>query len=117
MLGVLVKGGLDDGRGKARVNLFRHKHEVESGRTSSVGMEIMGYDVHGEVVTSSVPGRKLTWEEIGKRSVISTKNVEVILELTETRPKSSASLTWQAMSDIFEPLSSDCSVVVLTTVF
>jgi len=43
MLGVLVKGGLDDGRGKARVNLFRHKHEIESGRTSSVGMEIMGY--------------------------------------------------------------------------
>jgi GTPase len=73
MLGVLVKGGLDDGRGKARVNLFRHKHEVESGRTSSVGMEIMGFDVQGEVVTSSVPGRKLTWEEIGKRSVISTK--------------------------------------------
>lgn len=69
MLGVLVKGGLDDGRGKARVNLFRHKHEVESGRTSSVGMEIMGFDVHGEIVTSKVPGRKLSWEEIGKQSV------------------------------------------------
>lgn len=69
MLGVLVKGGLDDGRGKARVNLFRHKHEVESGRTSSVGMEIMGFDVHGDVVGSSIPGRKLSWEEIGKRSV------------------------------------------------
>ncbi|KAI4201858.1 MAG: hypothetical protein LQ346_002062 [Caloplaca aetnensis] len=68
MLGVLVKGGLDDGRGKARVNLFRHKHEVESGRTSSVGMEIMGFDVHGEIVTSKVPGRKLSWEEIGKQS-------------------------------------------------
>lgn len=68
MLGVLVKGNLDDGRGKARVNLFRHKHEIESGRTSSVGMEIMGFDVHGEVVTSSVPGRKLTWGEIGTRS-------------------------------------------------
>ncbi|KAI9718026.1 MAG: hypothetical protein M1812_004284 [Candelaria pacifica] len=68
MLGVLVKGGLDDGRGKARVNLFRHKHEVESGRTSSVGMEIMGFDTHGEVVASNVPGRKLSWEEIGKRS-------------------------------------------------
>lgn len=76
MLGVLVKGGLDDGRGKARVNLFRHKHEVESGRTSSVGMEIMGFDVHGEVVTSSVPGRKLTWEEIGKRSVSSTISLD-----------------------------------------
>lgn len=68
MLGVLVKGGLDDGRGKARVNLFRHKHEIESGRTSSVGMEIMGFDTMGRVVTSDVPGRKLSWEEIGKRS-------------------------------------------------
>ncbi|ORY14381.1 P-loop containing nucleoside triphosphate hydrolase protein [Clohesyomyces aquaticus] len=68
MLGVLVKGGLDDGRGKARVNLFRHKHEIESGRTSSVGMEIMGFDSQGEVVVSNVAGRKLTWEEIGRRS-------------------------------------------------
>ncbi|KAF7955590.1 hypothetical protein EAE96_004516 [Botrytis aclada] len=68
MLGVLVKGGLDDGRGKARVNLFRHKHEIESGRTSSVGMEIMGFDTMGKVVASDVPGRKLSWEEIGKRS-------------------------------------------------
>ena len=69
MLGVLVKGGLDDGRGKARVNLFRHKHEIESGRTSSVGMEIMGFDSKSEVVVSNIAGRKLTWEEIGRRSV------------------------------------------------
>jgi len=68
MLGVLVKGDLDDGRGKARVNLFRHKHEIETGRTSSVGMEIMGFDTKGQVVTSDTPGRKLSWEEIGKRS-------------------------------------------------
>lgn len=68
MLGVLVKGGLDDGRGKMRVNLFRHKHEQESGRTSSVGMEIMGFDTDGEVIGSNVPGRKLSWEEIGRRS-------------------------------------------------
>jgi GTPase len=69
MLGVLVKGGLDDGRGKARVNLFRHKHEIESGRTSSVGMEIMGFDSKGNIVTSNTAGRKLSWEEIGQRSV------------------------------------------------
>ncbi|CAH0015749.1 unnamed protein product [Clonostachys rhizophaga] len=68
LLGVLVKGDLDDGRGKARVNLFRHKHEIETGRTSSVGMEIMGFDSVGQVVTSDTPGRKLSWEEIGKRS-------------------------------------------------
>ncbi|KUI63031.1 GTP-binding protein 1 [Cytospora mali] len=68
MLGVLVKGDLDDGRGKARVNLFRHKHEIETGRTSSVGMEIMGFDTHGQVIMSDTPGRKLSWEEIGRRS-------------------------------------------------
>ncbi|KAI1378411.1 P-loop containing nucleoside triphosphate hydrolase protein [Hypoxylon crocopeplum] len=68
MLGVLVKGDLDDGRGKARVNLFRHKHEIETGRTSSVGMEIMGFDTMGNVISSDTPGRKLSWEEIGKRS-------------------------------------------------
>ncbi|PHH65624.1 hypothetical protein CDD82_1653 [Ophiocordyceps australis] len=68
MLGVLVKGDLDDGRGKARVNLFRHKHEVETGRTSSVGMEILGFDSRGRTVTSDTPGRKLSWEDIGRRS-------------------------------------------------
>jgi GTPase len=29
---------------KARVALFRHKHEVETGRTSSVGMEVSDSD-------------------------------------------------------------------------
>lgn len=100
MLGVLVKGGLDDGRGKARVNLFRHKHEVESGRTSSVGMEIMGFDTKGNVVASDVPGRKLSWEEIGKRSV-STQNTTHASSLTHRkRPKSSASPTSPATSAI-----------------
>ena len=78
MLGVLVKGNLDDGRGKARVNLFRHKHEIESGRTSSVGMEIMGFDTLGDVVASNVPGRKLSWEEIGNRSVRPTPERPVV---------------------------------------
>lgn len=82
MLGVLVKGGLDDGRGKARVNLFRHKHEIESGRTSSVGMEIMGFDSKSEVVVSNVAGRKLTWEEIGRRSVNTSHDQNPLDNLT-----------------------------------
>ncbi|KAI8800164.1 P-loop containing nucleoside triphosphate hydrolase protein [Cladochytrium replicatum] len=65
LLGVLTKDVLDDGRGKARVNLFRHKHEIESGRTSSVGMEILGFDSQGAPVTSGKLGKtKLTWDEI-----------------------------------------------------
>ena len=40
VLSFLLAGALDDGRGRARVGLFRHKHELETGRTSSVGMEV-----------------------------------------------------------------------------
>jgi hypothetical protein len=36
-------------------------------------MEIMGFDSKGEVVVSNVAGRKLTWEEIGTRSVRPTE--------------------------------------------
>jgi hypothetical protein len=39
-LGVLPRGTLDHGRGRARVEPFWHKHEIETGRTSHVGMEI-----------------------------------------------------------------------------
>ncbi|VDK72984.1 unnamed protein product [Litomosoides sigmodontis] len=50
LLGVLTYGILDDGRGQARQKLFRHKHEFESGRTSSVGNDILGFDISGNVV-------------------------------------------------------------------
>ncbi|CAE6435062.1 unnamed protein product [Rhizoctonia solani] len=52
-LGVLTRGGLDDGRGKARVALFRHKHEIETGRTSSVGMEILGFGANGHPILAN----------------------------------------------------------------
>ncbi|KAG0220971.1 hypothetical protein BGW41_007390, partial [Actinomortierella wolfii] len=68
MLGVLTKGILDDGRGKARVNLFRHRHEIESGRTSSVGMEILGFDAKSVEVPSQVAGRPAPWDEICAKS-------------------------------------------------
>lgn len=77
ILGVLTRGGLDDGRGLARVALFRHKHEIESGRTSSVGMEILGFSVDGAPILPLSSGsadpdvarrEKLGWEEISHRS-------------------------------------------------
>ena len=65
LLGVLTKDSLDDGRGKARVALFRHKHEVETGRTSSIGMELMGFDSKGQVVTPGKLGKtKLAWDDV-----------------------------------------------------
>lgn len=49
LLGVLTHGEFDNGRGRARLNLFRHLHEIQSGRTSSISHEILGFDNHGEV--------------------------------------------------------------------
>lgn len=48
LLGVLTHGELDNGRGLARQKLFRHKHEAETGRTSSVGNDILGFDSVGK---------------------------------------------------------------------
>ncbi|KAF9038291.1 P-loop containing nucleoside triphosphate hydrolase protein [Hymenopellis radicata] len=76
-LGVLTRGALDDGRGRARVALFRHKHEIESGRTSSVGMEILGFGPSGapilpHITPSADPEvvrrEKLGWEDISAQA-------------------------------------------------
>lgn len=78
LLGVLTHGELDNGRGHARQRLFRHKHEMESGRTSkfqlnrrnmtifnqnfstllgSVGNDILGFDSVGKVVNKPDHGK------------------------------------------------------------
>ncbi|KAI0329403.1 P-loop containing nucleoside triphosphate hydrolase protein [Cubamyces sp. BRFM 1775] len=76
-LGVLTRGALDDGRGRARVSLFRHKHEVESGRTSSVGMEILGFGPTGKPILpptahstdpETIRREKMGWEEISRQA-------------------------------------------------
>lgn len=41
---------LDDGRGKARTAVFRHKHEIQSGHTSSISQSMLGYDSSGKVL-------------------------------------------------------------------
>lgn len=43
LLGVLTTSTLDNGRGKSRLNLLKHPHEVASGITSSVSQEVIGY--------------------------------------------------------------------------
>lgn len=67
LLGVLTHGDLDNGRGHARQRLFRHKHEMESGRTSSVGNDILGFDEQGNVVNKPEHG-SLDWVKICEKS-------------------------------------------------
>mmetsp|Transcript_41243 Transcript_41243/g.94885 ORF Transcript_41243/g.94885 Transcript_41243/m.94885 type:complete len:699 (-) Transcript_41243:193-2289(-) len=50
LLGVLTRGLQDDGRGKARSPIFRHRHELESGRTSAMNHHLLGFDAVGQVV-------------------------------------------------------------------
>ncbi|XP_043478354.1 GTP-binding protein 1 [Leptopilina heterotoma] len=67
LLGVLTHGQLDNGRGLARQKLFRHKHEAETGRTSSVGNDILGFDGIGNVVNKAEHG-SLDWAKICEKS-------------------------------------------------
>lgn len=50
LLGVLTHGSLDNGKGKARLNMFRHLHEIQSGRTSSISQEVLGFNSNGNPV-------------------------------------------------------------------
>lgn len=67
LLGVLTHGELDNGRGLARQRLFRHKHEAETGRTSSVGNDILGFDSSGKVVNKPDHGN-LDWVRVCEQS-------------------------------------------------
>ena len=68
LLGCLVSGKADDGRGSARLNVFNHMHEITTGRTSSISQHILGYDASGNVVNYSSVGGKMSWPEIVRRS-------------------------------------------------
>lgn len=63
LVGVLTQGRLDNGRGLVRVNVFRHKHEVETGRTSSISQQILGFDSKGEIVNYNLLGEQ-SWTKI-----------------------------------------------------
>lgn len=43
LLGSLTTATLDNGRGKSRLSLLKHRHEIVSGMTSSVTQELVGY--------------------------------------------------------------------------
>ncbi|MCL4135120.1 UNVERIFIED_CONTAM: hypothetical protein GTU68_024517 [Idotea baltica] len=69
LLGVLTRGELDNGRGCARLNVFRHRHEVYSGKTSSISLQIMGFDTEGHVIDQTCTrSRDYDDEDICKKS-------------------------------------------------
>jgi GTPase len=67
LLGVLTSGKNDNGRGSARLSIFNFKHEVASGRTSSIAHHILGFDDKGQVMNYSGLYKK-SWPDIIKDS-------------------------------------------------
>ena len=39
---------LDNGRGSSRMAVLSHKHEIETGHTSSIGQRTLGYSAAGQ---------------------------------------------------------------------
>ncbi|KAK6361353.1 hypothetical protein TWF730_005087 [Orbilia blumenaviensis] len=50
LLGTLTSSILDNGRGKSRLSLLKHRHEVATGNTSSIASELLGFTATGEMV-------------------------------------------------------------------
>uniref|UniRef100_A0A1B0G7J8 Tr-type G domain-containing protein n=1 Tax=Glossina morsitans morsitans TaxID=37546 RepID=A0A1B0G7J8_GLOMM len=67
LLGVLTQGEYDNGRGRARLNMFRHMHEIQSGRTSCISHETLGFDSQGNIINYKY-NEMMTAEEISDRS-------------------------------------------------
>ncbi|VDP97562.1 unnamed protein product [Trichobilharzia regenti] len=67
LLDVLTHDEFDNGRGLARLRLLRHKHEAETGRTSSVAHDILGFNSVDQVVNKPMHSH-LNWSEICEAS-------------------------------------------------
>lgn len=71
LLGTLSTATLDNGRGKSRLSLLKHRHEIASGMTSSVTQELIGYsdvvvgeDTFASQVISYGSGDVSSWIDI-----------------------------------------------------
>ena len=67
LIGRLITGENDNGRGLSRSSVFNFLHEIKSGRTSSIAHQIMGIDYKGNVVNYQGIN-KLSWQEIVNKS-------------------------------------------------
>lgn len=71
LVGTLSTSVLDSGRGKTRLSLLKHRHEIESGVTSSVAPELIGYhtsDQRQVCVVNYGFGNISSWNDIHNAS-------------------------------------------------
>ena len=68
-MGCLISDKKDNGKGLTRVNVFRHKHEIICGKTSSISHQIVGLDEKGKVTNTNQYGGINDWAAICEKSV------------------------------------------------
>jgi len=71
MIGTLTSSLLDDGRGSSRTSIMKHRHEIESGRTSTASTHLMGFRSSGQAIAgkdSVRANRRKTEDEIARES-------------------------------------------------
>jgi len=68
LIGVLSGASLDDGRGAARRTVLKHDHELETGRTSAVSVEVVGFDAAGERVVPTGRNQAQRWASLADRT-------------------------------------------------
>ena len=52
LIGTIKTSTLDDGRGLCRSKIMKHKHEKDTGRTSTITQHAIGFDEDGKVLQS-----------------------------------------------------------------
>jgi len=83
LIGVLTGGSLDNGRGLARSRIFLHAHEHANGRTSAIGMHILGFDEQRAPVYQTVPAsstaaaKSKSWQQV----VAASKSIVTFIDL------------------------------------
>lgn len=71
MIGTLTSSLLDDGRGSSRTSIMKHRHEIESGRTSTASTHLMGFRSNGEAIAgrdSIRATRRKSEDEVARES-------------------------------------------------
>jgi len=72
LIGTMTSSMLDDGRGSSRTSIMKHRHEIETGRTSTATTHLMGFRSTGEAITAKRDhvraNRRKTEDEVARES-------------------------------------------------
>ena len=98
LIGTLTTSHLDDGRGSSRTAIMKHRHEIESGRTSTSSSHLLGFRSSGEAIAGKdkVRSNKMKSEdEIARASYrVITLRIWRDTRSTSRRPSTASRRAW-----------------------